>query len=62
MDALFKVSRTDFRDPRSHLDDFDQSFTLFQLMPSILVGVIDIFGKMKVVGPRASFSDRGLSH
>ena len=28
----------------------------------ISVQVIDIFGEMKVVGPRASFSDRGLSH
>ena len=27
-----------------------------------LVEVLDIFDKMKVVGPRACFSDRGLSH
>ena len=26
------------------------------------VEVLDIFDKMKVVGPRACFSDRGLSH
>ena len=28
----------------------------------VLVEVLDIFDKMKVVGPRACFSDRGLSH
>ena len=28
----------------------------------LLVEVLDIFDKMKVVGPRACFSDRGLSH
>ena len=27
-----------------------------------VVEVLDIFDKMKVVGPRACFSDRGLSH
>ena len=27
-----------------------------------IVEVLDIFDKMKVVGPRACFSDRGLSH
>ena len=29
---------------------------------SNIVEVLDIFDKMKVVGPRACFSDRGLSH
>ena len=34
----------------------------WQLFSVLLVHVIDIFGNMMVVGPRASFSDRGLRY